>query len=248
MRVPVLVQLTRKNFGRNRLASERGFTLIEVLVAVAIVAIVAGAITPLVLKYIGDARRARALSDARTIGQAILSFNLDTGRWPVSNDGTLGDAGELSRLVGLAEGDISAGNIPGGAGSATGDGNWDGGSDGGAAGAIEDYLKFNADGDTDPLYPVSSNPALSPGWNGPYLQSVPTDPWGNPYVINVRYLDGAGVGSVTTAMEQDHAVFVISAGANSVFETSFDDDTALSNDGLGGDDVGWMIEGRQTRD
>jgi prepilin-type N-terminal cleavage/methylation domain-containing protein len=228
--------------------SERGFSLIEVLVAVAIVAIIAGAITPLVLKYIGDARRARALSDARTLGQAILSFNLDTGRWPVSDDGNLGDAGELSRLVGLAAADIDADNIPDGAGSATGDGNWDGGGSGGNAGAIEDFLKYNADSDTDPLYTASTNPALSPGWNGPYIQDVPLDPWGNPYVINVRYLDGGGVNGVTTAEAQDHAVFVLSAGANGLFETSFDDGTALSNGAVGGDDVGWMVEGRQTRD
>jgi prepilin-type N-terminal cleavage/methylation domain-containing protein len=228
--------------------SERGFSLIEVLVAVAIVAIIAGAITPLVLKHIGDARRARALSDARTLGQAILSFNLDTGRWPVSDDGNLGDAGELSRLVGLAAADIDADNIPDGAGSATGDGNWDGGGSGGNAGAIEDFLKYNADSDMDPLYTASTNPALSPGWNGPYIQDVPLDPWGNPYVINVRYLDGGGVNGVTTAEAQDHAVFVLSAGANGLFETSFDDGTALSNDAVGGDDVGWMVEGRQTRD
>jgi prepilin-type N-terminal cleavage/methylation domain-containing protein len=228
-------------------ARESGFSLIEVLVAVTIVAIIAGAITPLVLKYIGDARRSRALSDARTIGQSIIAFNLDTGRWPVSDDGTLGDAGELSRLVGLAAGDISAANIPDGAGSATGDGNWDGGGDGGDAGALEDFLMYNSDADTTPLYTASANPAASPGWNGPYLQEVPVDPWGNPYVANVRYLDGAGVTGVTTAEAQNHAVYVLSAGANSLFETSFDDATALTNGGAGGDDIGWMVEGRVTR-
>jgi type II secretory pathway pseudopilin PulG len=215
---------------------------------VAIVAIIAGAITPLVLKYIGDARRTRALSDARTLGQAILSFNLDTGRWPVSDDGNLGDSGELSRLVGLAAGDIDADNIPDGAGTAAGDGNWDGGSDGGNAGAIEDFLRYNSDTDTDPLYPATSNPATSPGWNGPYIQDVPLDPWSNPYVVNIRYLDGGGVNGATASEEQDHAVFVLSAGPNGLFETSFADGTALSNDGIGGDDVGWMVEGRQTRD
>lgn len=225
--------------------SSHGFSLIEILVAVAIVAIVAGAITPLVINYIGDARRSRALSDARTIGQSILAFNLDTGRWPVSDDGTLTDAGELSRLVGLAAADISAANIPAGAGTATGDGNWDGGGAGGNAGAIEDFLKFNSDADTDPLYPASMNPATSPGWNGPYLQTVPVDPWGNPFVVNVRYLDGGGVNGATAAEEQDHAVFVLSAGPNAVFETSFDDATSLED--IGGDDVGYMIEGRITR-
>jgi prepilin-type N-terminal cleavage/methylation domain-containing protein len=228
----------------NTRSSEKGFSLIEVLVAVAIVAIVAGAITPLVLKYVGDARSARAISDARTMGQAIIAFNLDTGRWPVSNDGNLNDTAELSRLVGLARGDISADNIPDGAGTATGDGNWDGGGDGGDAGAIEDFLIYNEDANTDPLYPVSMNPAASPGWDGPYLQFVPPDPWGNPYVVNIRYLDGVGI--ATTAEEQDHAVFVLSAGPNGLFETSFDDGTALSSGGTGGDDVGWMVEGRMS--
>ena len=227
--------------------SESGFSLIEVLVAVAIVAILAGAITPMVLKYITDARRARSLSDAQTLGQSIIAFNLDTGRWPVSNDGNLGNAGELSRLVGLADGDISDANIPDGAGTATGDGNWDGGGDGGTAGALEDFLIYNEDTNTDPLYPVSANPASSPGWDGPYLQVVPVDPWGNPYVVNIRYLDGAGVSGATPTEERDHAVFVLSAGANSLFETSFDDATALSS-AAGGDDVGWLVEGRQTRD
>ncbi len=228
-------------------ASERGFSLIEVLVAVATVAIAAGAITPLVLKYIEDARSSRALSDARTVGRAVIAFNLDTGRWPVSNNGNLNDAGELSRLVGLANSDISAANIPGGAGTATGDGNWDGGGSGGTAGAIEDFLRYNADADTNPLYPVSSNPAASPGWDGPYLRDVPSDPWGNPYVVNVRYLDGGGVDGATQAEEQSHAVFVLSAGANGLFETSFDDAVGLNGGGVGGDDIGWMVEGRASK-
>jgi prepilin-type N-terminal cleavage/methylation domain-containing protein len=231
----------------NKEGSESGFSLIEVLVAVAIVAIVAGAITPLVLKYVGDARRSRALADARTIGQSLIAFNLDTGRWPVSDDGNLGDAGELSRLVGLPAAQISADNIPDGSGSATGDGNWDGGGDGGNAGSLQDLLTYNSDSNTDPLYTASSNPAASPGWNGPYLQDISLDPWGSPYVVNVRYLDGARVSGATTAEEQDHAVFVLSAGPNGLFETSFDDATALTNTGLGGDDVGWMLEGRVTR-
>ncbi len=70
-----------------------GFTLVEILVAVAILAILSATLSPLVLKYINDGRRARALSDAQTIGQAILQFQLDNGIWPVSNDGNLNDAG-----------------------------------------------------------------------------------------------------------------------------------------------------------
>ena len=39
-----------------------GFTLVEILVAVAILAILSAALTPLVVKYVNDGRRARAAS------------------------------------------------------------------------------------------------------------------------------------------------------------------------------------------
>jgi prepilin-type N-terminal cleavage/methylation domain-containing protein len=223
-----------------------GFTLVEILVAVAILAILSATLSPLVLKYINDGRRARALSDSQTLGQGILQFQVDAGMWPVSNDGNVNDAGELSRLVGLPSGDISAANIPGGAGTAPGDGNWDGGGNGGRAGAIEDHLIYNADDDTDPLYPVSASPPEPPGWNGPYLKSVPQDPWGNPYVCNVRYLQNANVGGVTQAEVLQHAVFCLSAGPNGLYETSFADATELENQ-PGGDDIGWLIQGNQNR-
>lgn len=226
--------------------AQAGFTLVEILVAVAILAILSAALSPIVIKYINDGRRARAASDAQTIGQAILAFNVDTGMWPVSNDGNVNDAGELSRLVGLSHGQISAANIPNGAGTAPGDGNWDGGGSGGTAGAIEDHLVFNANNTVGQLYPVSDTPPEPPGWSGPYLKSVPVDPWGNPYVCNVRYLSGANVSGVTANEIERHAVFCLSAGPNRLFETSFNDATELENT-PGGDDIGFLIQGNQNR-
>lgn len=223
---------------RNGLAA--GFTLVEILVGVAILAILSAALTPQVIKYVNDARRSRALSDSQAIGQAILAFQLDTGRWPVNGDANPNDAGEVSRLVGLEAGDISAAAIPDGAGSA---GNWDGGGDGGTANAIEDHLIRNRNAAANPLYPASASAPEPPGWNGPYLKSVPLDPWGNPYVCNVRYLDPAGVNGVT-ALEQDrHAVFCLSAGPDGTYQTSFADNTRLETPA--GDDIGWPIQGLQ---
>jgi prepilin-type N-terminal cleavage/methylation domain-containing protein len=226
-----------KNRGR-----EGGFTLIEILVAVAILAIMSAALTPLVLKYIDDGRRARTLSDSQLLGQAILAFNLDTGRWPVNDDNNQLD-GELSRLVGLPAGDISAANIPDGAGAA-GAGSWDGGGNGGSAGALEDHLIRNRRGGLNPIYPTSASAPNPPGWNGPYLKEVPLDPWGRPYVCNVRYLDGGQVPGVTAAEQDNHAVFCLSAGPDGVFNTSFADGTELQ--APGGDDIGWPIQSDQT--
>jgi len=227
----------------NRRRAESGFTLIEILVAVAILAIASAALTPMVLKYINDGRRARSLSDAQTLGQALLAFQLDTGRWPVSDDGNINDAGEISRLVGLPFASIAPAAIPSGVATAPGAVNWRGGGNGGTAAALEDILIRNRNATANPLYAASLNPAAIPGWNGPYIKEVPVDPWGNPYVVNVRYLDGATVTGVTTAIEQSHAVVVISAGANSLFETSFQDATALTV--AGGDDVAWTVEGQR---
>jgi prepilin-type N-terminal cleavage/methylation domain-containing protein len=225
--------------------SRSGFTLIEILVAVAILAILSASLTPLVIKYLNDGRRARAMSDAEVIAQGIIAFNLDTGIWPVSSDGNVNDAGELSRLVGLPDG-FAGTDIPDGSGTATGDDNWDGGGSGGAAGALEDHLIFNANAAVDPLYPVSASPPQPPGWNGPYLKTVPVDPWGRPYVCNVRYLQGGNVAGTTPAELDEHAVFCLSSGPNGQWETSFDDATELE-DRPGGDDIGSLIQGNRNR-
>jgi hypothetical protein len=91
---------------------------------------------------------------------------------------------------------------------------------------------------------VSRTSPEPPGWNGPYLKAVPLDPWGRPYVCNVRYLDGANVTGVTPAEEDDHAVFCLSAGPDGTFNTSFDDAVELRVPG--GDDIGWPIQNDQT--
>lgn len=222
-----------------------GFTLIEILVGVAILAILSAALTPMVIKYVNDGRRARAASDSQVIAHALKAFNLDTARWPVNNDAIVNDAGELSRLVGLPEG-FSTVDVPGGAGVGTGDSNWNGGGSGGTAGALEDHLIFNESGAVGELYPPSSSPPSPPGWNGPYLESVPLDPWGRPYVCNVRYLQNANVSGTTQDMWDQHAVFCLSAGENGLFETSFDDATELENE-PGGDDIGAMVQGNRNR-
>lgn len=225
--------------------SRAGFTLIEILVGVAILAVLSAALTPLVVKYINDGRRARALSDAQVLGQAIQAFNLDTAIWPVSNDGNVNDIGELSRLVGLPDG-FSGNDIPDGAGVSTGDDNWDGGGAGGEAGSMEDHLIFNESGTVNPLYPISASPPQPPGWNGPYLEAVPLDPWGRPFVCNIRYLQDANVNGTNQAERDEHAVFCLSAGPNGLWETSFDDATELENS-PGGDDVGSLIQGNRNR-
>ena len=207
-----------------------GFTLLEIIIAVALVAIMAVAIAPPLIKNLNEGKMARAQSDAQTIGNAVISFYKDTGIWPFQNDADA--AFDLTRLAGNAS--LGGGNtgIPRGAAGVTGGGNWD---SYGQAGTLINALIRNATDTVDPLYVESNNPNVVPGWNGPYLDSVPLDPWGNPFVMNLRY----GNPGVTDYLS--HTVMVISAGPDGLFNTTFQD--AVHNEVVGGDDIAFVIRG-----
>src|SRR5262250_2527714 len=64
----------------------RGFTLIELAVVLAIIAVLAAVLTPMVTGYLDQARTARAQADVRTIADAIKLYRRDTGRWPIYNN------------------------------------------------------------------------------------------------------------------------------------------------------------------
>lgn len=60
----------------------RGFTLIEVIVVAAIIAILAGILVPMIFNQIDEAKKTRALADCKTIASAVMLFRKDTGKWP----------------------------------------------------------------------------------------------------------------------------------------------------------------------
>src|SRR5437764_14905576 len=66
----------------------KGFTLIELAVVLAIIAVLAAVLTPMVSGYLDQARVARAQADVRTIADAIKLYNRDTGRWPIYDNST----------------------------------------------------------------------------------------------------------------------------------------------------------------
>lgn len=224
---------------------EQGTKLVEVLVGVATLVIVCAALTPMVLQLSDDERPVRAREGAEALGRAILAFHADTGHWPVSDDGDLADEGEVSRLVGLPRARLGGFPLPRGDGVTPGSDDWAGSGAGGAAAALEDFLILNRDADTDPLYPPPDPAPAARGWRGPYLDAVPLDPWGRPFLVNVRYLDGARVAGVAGVEAERRAVFVISAGANGRFETPFGG-APPADAAVGGDDVAWLLEARRT--
>ncbi|MEZ4387278.1 MAG: type II secretion system protein GspG [Candidatus Krumholzibacteriia bacterium] len=64
-----------------------GFTLIEVIVAVAIVAVLAGAITPMVFRELMQAREEATERELAAISTGLVDFYTDTGRLPTEAEG-----------------------------------------------------------------------------------------------------------------------------------------------------------------
>ena len=67
----------------------RGFTLIEVLVVVAILAILAAIVVPRVMDRPDEARRVAAKADIAAIVQALKLYRLDNGSYPQTDQGLL---------------------------------------------------------------------------------------------------------------------------------------------------------------
>lgn len=64
----------------------RGFTLIEIIVVVTIIAILAGIIAPRILQNVGKAKVSRARSEAKQIAQLITTYMLDMQMSRIDDD------------------------------------------------------------------------------------------------------------------------------------------------------------------
>ena len=62
----------------------RGFSLIELVVVISILAILAGVLVPRVTSHMKSARDARRLADIKTIRNAIEQYYMDKGSYPVA--------------------------------------------------------------------------------------------------------------------------------------------------------------------
>jgi type II secretion system protein G len=74
-------------------SSKKGFTLIELVVVIAILGILAGIAIPRFLDATATARGAKIVADMRTIDSAIMMYNAKTGNLPstaadITTDGT----------------------------------------------------------------------------------------------------------------------------------------------------------------
>lgn len=78
----------RKLNGRNiENRSQQGFTLIEVMVVIAIIGIMATLIVPQIMSKPDEARVIAAKQDINSIVQALKLYRLDIGRYPTTEQG-----------------------------------------------------------------------------------------------------------------------------------------------------------------
>lgn len=66
---------------------QKGFTLVELLVVLAILALLAGLVGPRVLNQLSGAKSDTAKVQIRDLEQAAEMFKLDTGRFPSNDEG-----------------------------------------------------------------------------------------------------------------------------------------------------------------
>ncbi len=72
---------------RCRQDSRRGFTLIEILVVVAVIAMLAALVGPNIFNQLGTAKDAAARSQIEMLGAALDAYRLDNGRYPTGAQG-----------------------------------------------------------------------------------------------------------------------------------------------------------------
>ena len=154
--------LTKTDKGAKAMKDSRGFTLIEMVVVLAVIAILAAILTPIINSYVERARYNAAAGDVKNIAAAILQYNADTKIWPIY----------------VSNGDIPNGNVydaeegPGDTATVgTGGTGW--------STALVGVTSLDVMLNTNFLaLPTTGNRA----WRGAYL-SLGADPWGSSYYV-----------------------------------------------------------------
>lgn len=198
-----------------------GFTLIEVLVVLSVVAALAAILVPMTSNYIEDSRVQRARKDVRSIGDVMTDFQGGFGDFPIFRAGsnrTLADSTTFDILFGPGDLPDLGGSVDGTKWEPVDDGTLDDSETGDDADELGDQLIGNAPG-----YATAGKFR----WEGPYLENLSPDPWGRAYLVNAENLRPA----------QDEAGYVLSAGPNGLVETPYEIDRTSGPITPGGDDI-----------
>jgi len=146
------------------MTKDRGVTLSEIILGLAVLAVLSGALAPLVFQQIAKARLARAERDIAALAEAVTTFREDLKTYPDRSGGTPAVLGYL----------LTTGSTPGGIAS------W-----AGPAGSVAAHLLSNVP-PNGAAYPTTGSVA----WRGAYITEENADPWGRAYVISTAGMRG----------------------------------------------------------
>jgi len=188
-----------------------GFTLIELVLVVAVVAILAAILVPTVFSILDDSAVTKGKADVKAIAASIAKFRDDTGEYPTRRAAA---ASEVNLLYSGTVPPLIADFSP-----TTG------------MTAAFDCAAVPADCETF-AFPFITNsgtnayPSLSTlkkRWKGPYLSENAPDEFDDPYIVYVRRLRTTG--AVTT-----ERAWIVFAGQNKMYETTPGSTSAQGDD------------------
>jgi general secretion pathway protein G len=83
--VNILLTWNRKRHAARH--AERGFTLVEILVVITIIALIMGLVGPRVLSFLGESKVKAAKIQIESLASALDLYFLDNGQYPSSSEG-----------------------------------------------------------------------------------------------------------------------------------------------------------------
>ena len=246
---------------RGRLLKEDGLiNTTDLLVATAATVVLAAGVGGTVLSTLDESKYGKAQPDAQAIGQAIMTFYKDTGKWP----GQSYHAGHQSEVVLLATGSTVdsttplqyslpdsanqgldwAAQDPCGANSGQGfvNGSVAAGSfsTAGTTSAITSGTILNIN---DYLVRQPSSDDY-PNWKGPYVQEISNDPWERSWVAYLAPLYCSEAVTTASGAGDLGYAWLISGGTNRTVTTP----ATFSNLDSQGDDTGVNLGKLTVRD
>jgi type II secretory pathway pseudopilin PulG len=238
------------------LRNQRGLSLIEATIMLAVVSLLTAVMAPAVRTYVQSAQESAAMHDVEAIATGLSRMLSDTGEsWFLRDgNGTLATDVPSHATANRVDLMVSDGNIPqlySGVTRSTVGTEWTAPVDNAAVQELEYYLATNVPSNASAnAYRSATNMSVTANfdptsgqtfnsdqaWRGPYLPGpLGPDPWGNRYAVNVEFLakaPGAGpTGNVNDAI-------VLSAGNNGMIETRIDVDGSNS-----ANDVVFIVSG-----
>jgi general secretion pathway protein G len=97
---------------RSRKDGERGFTLVEILVVITIIALIMSLVGPRVLNYLTESKVKAAKIQMQSFSSALDLLYLDTGRYPSSAEGLAVLVKPTSAMAGWNGPYLKGGNLP----------------------------------------------------------------------------------------------------------------------------------------